>query len=258
MPVTPIITVTQPIDNPPRLRVMIDNGVSTIVANSVWRATPTENEGLPQLITNLVPDDGMFDDFNIASGITYSYYVVADDGSTTATSLTHPGSVTLHNAVLHAVTKNSSTSNALASGAGSDFLQLETGEFLELESGGESLELDGGGGYSLDLLIYDQSHSRAYRNDSTLHLLSNASGPRIGLSAIEEGSITIPAIIPKRSDQVRQILRTAYLSRAMLCLRTALGDKWFGRLSSFREQPSGINFLFNFTFEILDFSESVA
>lgn len=257
MPVTPLLTVTQPIDAPPRLRLTIDNGVSTITANSVWRATATENGGLAQLIANTVPDDGMFDDFNIASGLTYSYYVVADDGSTTATSLTKTGSVTLHNAYIHAVTKSSSSSNALASGAGSDILQLETGEFLELESGG-FLELDGGGGYSFDLVLYDQSHSRTYRNDSILHMLSNADGPRIGLSSIEEAVITIPAIIPKRSDQVRQILRTAYLSRAMLCLRTALGDKWFGRLSNFREQPSGINFLFNFTFEVLDFSESVA
>jgi hypothetical protein len=259
VPATPTITITQPTDEPPRLRITINNGASVIIANYIWRATSTENDGVPQLIANTVADDGMFDDFNVASGLTYSYYVIADDGSSTAQSLTSASSITLHNAVLHAVTKNSSTANAIASTSGWQYLQLESGEYLELEGGG-FLELDGSdGGYGMSgLAFYDQSHSRQFRTDSTVRVLNNASGPRIGLSTIEQGSISVPSIIPNRNGEIRDVLRTAYLSRAMLCLRTALGDKWFGRISSFKEQPSGINFLFNMTFEILDFSESVA
>lgn len=260
MPVTPLITITQPIDEPPRLRVTINNGVSVIVANSIYRATPTENSGAALLIANTVADDGVFDDFNVASGLTYSYYVVADDGSATASSATSTGSsVQLATAMIHAVTKSSATANAIASTSGWQYVQLESGEYLELEGGGFLQIEQSDGGYGLSgLAFYDQSHSRQYKVDSTLRLLSNSSGPRIGLSVIEEGQVQIPAVIPKRNDSIRDVVRTAYLSRAMLCLRTALGDKYFGRLSNYSEQPSTMNFLFNFTFEVLDFSESVA
>ncbi len=259
MPATPTITITQPTDEPARLRVTINNGGSAIIANSIWRTTSTENSGAAQLIANTVTQNGAFDDFNVASGLAYGYYVVADDGSATATSLTQTGSVTLATAVIHAVSKSSATANAIASTSGWQYLELESGENMELEAGG-FLEIDGSdGGYGLPgQNFYDQTHSRQFRNESTLRFLGNRTGPLVGLSAIEEGSITIAAVIPKRNDAIRGILRTAYLSRAMLCLRTALGDKWFGRLASFGEQPAGLNFLFNFTFEILDFSESVA
>lgn len=259
MPATPTITIAQPTDEPPRLRITINNGASVIVANSIWRSTPSENGGAVQLIANTVADDGSFDDYNIASGLTYSYSVVADDGSATAQSLTSTGSVTLGNAVLHAVTKNSATANAVASTSGWQYLQLESGEYLELEGGG-FLELEvSDGGYGMPgLAFYDQSHSRSFRTEATLRTLAGGAGPRIGLSTIEEGSISVPVIIPRRDDAIREVLRSIYLSRAMVCFRTALGDKYFGRLATYREQPSGINFLFSFTFEILDFSESVA
>lgn len=258
MPVTPTITITQPTDAPPRLRVTINNGASTGAINRIWRSTSTENLGTALKIAAGVAYNGRFDDFNVASGLSYNYYVIADDG-TTATSSTQAGSITLGTAFIHPVTKSSPTANAVASTSGWQYVQLEAGDYVELEGGGY-LELEGSdSGYGpAGLAFYDQSHARSYRTDSVLRLLNNSGGPHIGVSTIEEATIGVPAIIPKRNDDIRGVLRTAYMSRAMLCLRTALGNKWFGRLSSFREQPSGINWVFNLSFEVLDFTESVA
>jgi hypothetical protein len=259
MPAVPVITVTTPTDEPKRLRVTVNNGGSTIAHNDLWRFTASEYGGAFILISNTIAQDGHFDDYAVASGRTYGYYVIAVDGSgITAQSLTSLASVLLGRATLHAITKASPIANALVVGDGWQYFEMEDGQPFIFEDGSLAQIEGSDGGYGLNGLgLYDQSHSRKYSVQSALRMLSNRTRPTIGLSNIEDGIIDMSCIVSDSNDRIRSIVEAIYNTRTTCCLRTGLGDKWFGRMS-YREAPSGVSFVIDLSFEILDFQESLS
>lgn len=163
-----------------------------------------------------------YDDYNVKSGVSYSYFLRAVDLSAgTASSAPQQTSVTLLTAWIHSINKASGISNA------SYFTHLD-----------------------------DQSHGRQFGFDTTLRLLANSSKPSLTLSEIETGAIDMGTMI--LTDSNRSILRSIYQSRAMCGLRDALGNLWYGRISTYKEAPDYERFNFPFSFEILDFNEALA
>ena len=222
-PATPTFTLTPDATNR-LMSIVVNNGGSTVSYNRVWRATPTEYNGAFICITQLLAQDGTFFDLNIASGLTYSYYVTAVDGSgATATSITKSDSLTLTDSVLHSVPpKNSATANG-----SNDAYYLEIGE------------------------------TRQYGRASQLSQVINSIVPVTSSSDIQDDQIALTIRVPSAADSKRETLRNAYISRLYLCLRNVVGSKWFGVLLNYGESYDYGFVDLNLTFGISDYNESV-
>src|SRR5882757_6678571 len=163
-----------------------------------------------------------YNDYNIKSGVSYSYFLRAVDVSAgTASCAPQQTSISLLTAWIHSINKSLGTSNA-----------------------------------SYVTHLDDQSHSRQFAFESALRLLTNTAKPSLMLSSIETGAIDMSTMI--LTDSNRSILRSIYQSRSMCGLRDALGNLWYGRVLNYKEAPDYIRFDFPFSFEILDFTEALA
>lgn len=178
--------------------------VSTGDHNQIWRSTVTEYSGafikiadnLPWVVGTL-----LFNDYNVSSGKTYTYYLVAvDSGGVTAASATKTATVTLSTGYIHSVTKTDTTSGTASNAVSSMSL--------------------------LDLI----PHSRNYVLAATSFPLANASIPTIGIGNIESIGIDLTNRVPNTVDANRATLKTIFESRRYVCLRDTRGNKSFGRL----------------------------
>src|SRR6185436_9307254 len=89
-----------------RIRIAVTNPGTAPDYNEVWRY---ESGQEAKRLTASLPAGGTFDDYNVASGVTYFYYVRAvQSGGGTADSATDSTSVTLSSNLLHIVAKNAS------------------------------------------------------------------------------------------------------------------------------------------------------
>lgn len=225
MPSAPVIDSVTVI-SASRLRITYHNS-GTGDHNQLFRSTASEYDGEQVKIADPVTwntSSGTFDDFAVASAKNYVYQMVGvDSGGATAASTTKSGSAALASAWLHSVTKFNSAQNAVL------FMQL----------------------------IEVPPHARDYALATLARALGNVVAPIIGISSIEETAIQIPIVIPFGSADNRATLRTMFTSRLYLCLRTALGNKWFGRLLPFEEGYGGTHASIAVNFAVLDFKEAV-
>jgi hypothetical protein len=195
--------------------------------NQIWRSTSTEFDGtfikiadsLPYLVGALT-----FNDYSVASGKVYTYYIVAvDSGGGTATSVTKSATLTLASGFLHSVrTSGFLTTNAI------DAVAL------------------------LDMI----PHNRQYGLASTQYLLADTEVPTIGMGNIETVGVGLTNIIRKSQDANRQTIRDMFSRRGFVCLRDTRGNKFFGQLT-YSEQYQ-FNTLLPISFQVLSFDESVS
>jgi hypothetical protein len=89
-----------------RITLAVTNSGTAPDYNEVWRYESGQDA---KRLTASLPANGTFDDYNVASGVTYFYYVRAvQSGGGTADSPTDNTSVTLSVNLLHIVAKNAS------------------------------------------------------------------------------------------------------------------------------------------------------
>lgn len=222
-PATPTFTLTPDATNR-LMSLVVNNGGSTVSYNKVFRATASENGGAAICITQLLAQDSTFNDFNVASGLLYSYYIIAvDSGGATATSITKSDTLTLTNSVLHSVpAKNSAAANG-----------------------------------SNDAYYLEISETRQYGRAEQLNQVGNSTLPVVSASDIQNNAIAFTIRLPAADDSKRTTIRVAYTSRLYVCLRNVLGSKWFGTLTNYSESYDHGFVDLNLTLGICDYSESV-
>jgi|SRR6185503_10148159 len=225
MPSSPVIdSITA--TSASKLRIAYHNS-GTGDHNRLYRSAIGEYGGLAVKIADPIAwstAGAIYDDFAVASDVPYTYQMVAVDASgNTAASATANGSVHLVSAWLHSVTKYDPVQNAVLSAK-----LAETG-----------------------------AHARDYGLASLARVLGNALAPVVGLSGIEELGVQIPIVVPFGSAD-RETIRSMFLSRLYCCLRTGLGNKWFGRIQPVDENYGGAAAVTVLGFQVLDFRESVA
>lgn len=217
MPSTPTITVTG-YNTLGFNRIVVDNGGTPPTYNDVYR------NGVK--IGSQLRVNGVFTDWNVASGVTNSYIVRAVD-SGSADSAAATASVTLSSGVLHAVDKTKKSTNAVA------VLALA---LLDVEP------------YSARYEFAAASYSEAGGD-----VIDTQQGQ------IQTVTVGLTAIVPLSNDRDRQILRALFKTNAYLCLRNATGGLWFGRLNAqYSERYQDLLTEIPILFEKLDFSEAVA
>lgn len=169
--------------------------------NILERSSPNEYDGEFIIISENLPINSLFVDYNVASGELYAYRATAVDSSTTAQSAIAQESITLTDEKLHAVTRLNATTNLY----------------------GSLLSLTG--------LI---PHERSFSVASQSYLYAGSTLPDIRLSAIEENEIGLTLFIQWDFAAVRAV-RDIYMLKLYVCFRDTLGNKLFGTLAPYRE-----------------------
>lgn len=201
--------------------------------NEVWRMCPQEYSGLFIKIAAPVPwstSSAQFRDYAVASNRTYTYYLVAvaADGSKAAGN-SMSNAQAMPSAVMTAYRKNYQFSPTLAANA----------------DGLTHADL-------IDFAPYQQSR----RLNTVTRITANSTRPSIGVGSVRHLQVNPSVLIPYDQDN-RAALRTIFKSPFYACLRTALGDKYFGRLVAPTEQYGATFTTPGLVFEQLSFNESV-
>jgi len=191
----------------------------------VWRSNPNEEGGAAIRICNTLGVDGTFNDYNVASGELYTYFVDAVDGAgVTARSASASSSVQLASTRLHATTKQVSTSNLQSSG-------LALRELIPWE--------------------------RAPEIASESFLMGGATTPEVHTGVIEQEIISFLNRIPVGQTAERALLKSLFELGAFMCLRDTFGNKFFGSLAGYTEAYSHTWLDVPIVFQVLDYKESV-
>ena len=198
--------------------------------NQIWRYCADEYGGLFIKIADSLPwlvGALLFNDFAVASGKGYAYFLVAvDSGGITAASATKSMSLTLSSGWLHSVTKTDTTSGTASNAVSSMSL--------------------------LDLI----PHTRQYGLASASYLLANATTPTVAVGNIEEIGVGLTNRVPNTVDSNRQTLRDIYESRRYVCFRDTRGNKFFGQLV-YNEQYQATYTDLSIGFLVRDFTEAL-
>lgn len=244
MPTAPVIDDALDFGSSGYILIEFENP-GTVDHNQIWRKTASEYNG--QWIKVADPVDnvaaahvGSFLDFNVSHGLQYSYRLIGVDSSgvVSASSNIVNATIALSSAWLHAVHKNNR-----GGGSGGIFLNAAG----DVDPATDACAL-------IDFAPFQQSRALV----SQRRILANSTTPSVGVGSIKHLQISVPAYNTFGTVDYRSKLRAIFRDDYYACLRTLLGDKYFGRLLPLSEKYSGPTADVSFQLEVLSFDESVA
>lgn len=210
------------------IRLIVTNPSTAPDTNQVWRSTPTENNGLPIEISGTLKVNGIFTDYNVASGESYVYFIRAISGSTSLDSVTAQGTISLSRGIIHAVSKSYGSTNKLPSIPALPVWDLEP-------------------------------HAHPFTRASIQYMTPNTQNKAVvGISAIGETGAQFTARVRLQEQYDRRTLQALYQCGAYLCYRDPSGNKVFGTLANYSEQYNTGYTDVAIIFDRCDFTESVA
>lgn len=206
--------------------------------NRLWRMCPSEYGGQWVKIADPVGwyysaspvSYNYFFDSNVASDKAYSYYVEAVTAGVTAASLSIQSSISLVSAWLHSAKKNDS---------------FDDGGITRYRNADLVMQL-------IDFAPYQQSR----KLNSSSRIIANSTRPAVSIGNVRHTQLNPSILIPFDNDN-RAALRAIFKSPFYACLRTARGEKYFGRLVAPTEQYGATFTTPGLVFEALSFDESV-
>lgn len=110
MPAAPTINLT-PSDVNGNIAIAITNSDSPNQGNRLYKQTPSLYGGAFVLFAQGIAVDGTFTDYNVASGLSYTYFAEAVDSGVAASSTTAAGMITLGSLYLHTTNKTGTMNN---------------------------------------------------------------------------------------------------------------------------------------------------
>ena len=203
-----------------------NSGVPT--RNEVWRRTTNEYGGAYIRICSTVIEDGTFDDYNVASGITYDYFIREVTGGATVDSAAASATLTLSRVAVHVVTKRSASTNKDAS-------------------------------YGLLSLHSPDTHEFDFAFELTTEALGGNITQNQLLGAGETNVRQVPIIVPLAStaQATRESLETMLRSNKLLCLRTPNQVKAFGVFLNGLRQTYDLSTTIPLLLTETDYSEAI-
>lgn len=222
-PATPTLELT---DNPDGgyIQATITNSDSPTY-NQLWRYITSEGVGTAILIGDLIAADGTFLDFNVKSGIEYSYFARSVNATGVADSSVEAETLTLTRFWLHVLTKESATSNA-------------SGQAVSLNN-------QGGEGYQRE----------------TMNTRMNARGwtkPYATASNVMHQSLSVSAVVQASDSTTLGLLNAAWEANTDCCARNQKGDLIKGKIVGYRESRAHGLTRVSFTFTESDYEEDLS
>lgn len=193
MPATPTFVLAEIAG---AVRVTITNS-DTVDSNEVYRQTGNENGGAAVRVAIGLGNDAVWDDYGVASGVNYSYFVRAITSGVAAASTSSTISITLSYLYLHAVDKRGVADNL----------------------------------YGTPLALINQpTESRDMSRVSDIFNLSGRDKSVVHISSITQQSFSCQIVIVNLADR-DTLLDILYAGR-YVCLRNQDGTKIYGALKN--------------------------
>lgn len=180
----------------------------SVTRNEVWRKGSDESEYVR--LTRTLAEDGVFSDYGVRSGFSYSYFARAVNASGETDSLISAITLTLTNCWLHMIDKTQAAT------------QL-SGSLLS------ATNLEG--------------QTRGGQRRGTVYICGGRTVPVVLTSEIIEHSLQVPFVFTSDADLAS--LQTIFEARRVVCLRDQKGFRIFGSISDLpieyrlRDQTTG-------------------
>lgn len=171
----------------------------------VKRSSPRETNGAFITLTEGAIPNAEYLDANVRSNEVYSYQIEVEE-SGIAVSAIATGSISITFPWLHAVTKRSGTMNFIPG----TLIQLKT----------------------------QPPHARQVQYENESLALAGATDEELFVSPFKDHQINLDGIVSVGDTSSRMALQKLFHSRATICLRDGLGNKWFCSLPEYMESYS--------------------
>lgn len=193
--------------------------------NELWRYVTADGSTTAIMVGDNIAVNGTLRDFNIKSAVQYSYFARAVNANGFAQSTTQNETLTLEHFWLHAITKTSSTSNAL-------------GTVLKM------------------INLAPDSYQRSQAG-SFVSPRGSRTKPVAILSNHTRQSLAINGVIPTSDIAMLNALQAIYDTNLDVCARNQRGDLVFGKLKELGIVPQINRYEISLAIDESDFTEAL-